>query len=395
MFTTIFRKIQFYFYKIRFYYFQISINGNTKINHNNILEWCTSQKDIPVTNESSEIVKLGQKLRQKVLSDFSNKFIDSEDVILIHLPSKEISPGGYSLFINMIDSFSFIGIKSHALNWDESFEDSYRTYKPTIFLSSDNLEYKSKIDWDFVLKCKEEFNLKVGLTASLEEYGNTSLKSRLEWAINKIDFFYSFRAPEYFNNRLEYRLFNEYGFKILTVEFGANPLYYYPVESETKDLDYVFLASSNLDKQKTYFNFLPNIVKEYCGFINGPGWNFCSKSLPREFHRFAYARAKIGLNLHIDDSLFYASELNERTYILAACGIPQLIDNPKLLSYRFSKDAVMVANNSDEYSYKFRWLLSNHEEANKMAINALEEVYNNHTSFHRAENFYIQLQNLI
>jgi hypothetical protein len=157
--------------------------------HNDFFDWVTSQKDIPVTNESSEIVKLGQKLRQKVLSDFSNKFIDSEDVILIHLPSKEISPGGYSLFINMIDSFSFIGIKSRALNWNESFKDSYRTFKPTIFLSSDNLEYKTKIDWYFVMKCKKEFNLKVGLTASLEDYCNTSLKSRLEWAIYKIDFF--------------------------------------------------------------------------------------------------------------------------------------------------------------------------------------------------------------
>jgi spore maturation protein CgeB len=55
----------------------------------------------------------------------------------------------------------------------------------------------------------------------------------------------------------------------------------------------------------------------------------------------------------------------------------------------------MEAHNSNDYFNKFRWLLSNPEEANKMAINALKEVYTNHTSFHRAENFYIQLQNLI
>lgn len=65
------------------------------------------------------------------------------------------------------------------------------------------------------------------------------------------------------------------------------------------------------------------------------------------------------------------------------------------MPFRLSKDALMEAHNSNDYFNKFRWLLSNPEEANKMAINALKEVYTNHTSFHRAENFYIQLQNLI
>jgi spore maturation protein CgeB len=113
-------------------------------------------------------------------------------------------------------------------------------------------------------------------------------------------------------------------------------------------------------------------------------------------NRFLYARAKVGINLHLEDQIVWANELNERTYTLAACGVPQLVDNPKLLRARFSDGAMFQANSPKEYFDLFQHMLDSPKDAQAKAAVALEEVYAKHTTFHRAEMFITQLsENLV
>ena len=151
------------------------------------------------------------------------------------------------------------------------------------------------------------------------------------------------------------------------------------------------MASSNPDKQKRYSEWLTQIFTSYPGFLDGPGWIKLKSYAPKAAHRYLYARAKVGINLHIEDSIDYASELNERTYILAACGIPQLIDNPKLLKNRFSDGAMFHAKSPKEYLDLFNYILTSPEDAQARVALSLEEVYGKHTTFHRAESFVKQL----
>lgn len=400
MINKISNRIKHYINAIRFRIFENKIDKRTWQKHDEILQWAESlilssenqlQQEILASNEP--IVIKGYELRQKIIDEFRDKFINENVKIMIHLPSKESSPGGYSLFSNMAESFKFIGIKTELLFVGEDIKNRLNEFQPTIFLSSDHKNYTSKLDWEAITEYKKSINLKVGLTASLEEYGNSSLTQRLDWAKSiGIDFYYSFRAPEYFNTRSEYRLFFDYGYEIFSVEFGANPLLYFPLPNIVKDLDYIFLASSNSDKRKRYFEWIPKIVTKYFGFIDGPGWHKISKWAIQPTHKFLYSRAKIGINLHIDDSINWASELNERTYILAACGVPQLVDNAKLLQYRFSGEAMFIASTPKEYLELFEYMLNNPEECQRRALIALEEVYKKHTTFHRAEQFLLQLK---
>lgn len=402
MINKIFNRINRYINALQFRIFENKIDKRTWQNHDEILQWAESlahlseselQEQILASNEP--IVRKGYELRQKVLAQFRDKYTDETMKIMIHLPSKESSPGGYSLFSNLAESFKFIGIQTELLLVGEDIKSKLKEFKPNIFLSSDSKVYTSKIDWEAVNEYKKSYNLKVGLTASIEEYGNSPLKPRLKWAKDiGIDFYYSFRAQEYFNTRAEYRPFFEYGYKILSVEFGANPLLYFPLPNTIKDLDYVFLASSNGDKQKRYFEWLPKIVTRYFGFIDGPGWHKISRWASQPTHKFLYARAKIGINLHIDDSIDWASELNERTYILAACGVPQLVDNAKLLENRFSSEAMFKASTPKEYEELFEYMLTHPDECQKRALIALEEVYTKHTTFHRADGFIQQLKRI-
>lgn len=385
---------------LKFRIFENKIHKKTWENHDEILQWAESLAKLSedelhkqIISFEDLIVQKGHEFRQKVLSEFKDKYSDENMKIIIHLPSKESSPGGYSLFSNMGESFKFIGIKTELLFAGENIKDKLEKFQPTVLLSSDHKSYTSKIDWEVVNGYKKSHNLKVGLTASIEEYGNTPLKNRLDWAKSVgIDFYYSFRTPEYFNTRAEYKPFSEYGYKIYSIEFGANPLLYFPLPNITKDLDYIFLASSNGDKQKRYFEWLPNVVSKHNGFIDGPGWHKIDWWASQPTHKYLYAKAKIGLNLHIDDSMDWASELNERTYILAACGVPQLVDNAKLLPNRFSNESMFVATNPKEYEELFEYMLNNPQECEKRALKALEEVYEKHTTFHRASSFLHQLR---
>jgi hypothetical protein len=389
------RSIKFAKSKMRTRSFERKIHPTTWRDHDLILDWAMAYIEHSTNADiyDSPMVRLGQELRESVLTQFRNKYQSLVGIrILIHVPSKEKSPGGYSLFSNLIDSFRFLGIPCDKLGWEESIIEKMNFFKPTLFLSSDNDIYLNRIDWSAIQQYRIKSPLLVGLTASIEAYGNTPLVQRLRWAkIQHIDFYYSFRTQKYLLNREDYKPFYMEGYSIYSVEFGANPLHYFPVGGIKQDLSYVFLASSNPDKQLRYANWLSPIFDSSSGFLDGPGWTRIKRCAPTASHRYLYARAKVGINLHIDDSIYWPSELNERTYILAACGVPQLIDNPKLLKDRFSEGAMFQANSPKEYQELFQHILVSHDEAQTRAQLALEQVYNRHTTFHRAEEFINQI----
>ena len=135
------------------------------------------------------------------------------------------------------------------------------------------------------------------------------------------------------------------------------------------------------------------IAKKYSGCIHGPGCNQI-KDYPfqRDRDRYLSSRAKVGLNIHLPEQINAVYELNERTYQLAACGTPQLIDHPKLLDKTFSKNAVFIAESAKEYGQLFTELMHNPTLGQEAALIAQREVFANHTTFHRAQDFLNQLK---
>jgi FkbM family methyltransferase len=373
------------------------IHPLTKSGHDVILAWAEDcehrHEELELEkfygNSDNALVSQGFNLAKEVKNLFANKLKQLEGLrILLHVPPLNVSPGGYSLFTNMLQALQFIGIETMTVNWDRPVKECLDAFRPSVFMTSDHAMYLSRIDWDAIKEYKKTHGLKVGLTASLQEYGNTPLSERLKWAQeNEVDFYYSFRAPEYVRSRKEYMPFFEAGYQIFNIEFAANPLIHYPVPNVRKDLDYVFLGSSNWDKIPRYVPFMKNIVSRHAGLIDGPGWGFKENLTTLRKDRYLYARAKVGLNVHLPEQITWASELNERTYILAACGIPQLIDAPKLLPSRLSEGGLFVGDTPEKYNQLFEFILVNPQEAEKRALAAQKEVFEHHTWFHRAEKF--------
>jgi hypothetical protein len=264
-------------------------------------------------------------LLNKVKSEFFEKLNNINNLkILIHVPSCEISPAGFSIFSNLVQSFNFLGVETEALKWHENIDEYLEDFKPTVFLTSDDGPFLDKVDWESVSRYKLKNDLKLGLTASLDYWGNATLYDRLKWAKEKnVDFYYSFEDEDYLLTRKEYEPYFSEGYQIFTIPFGANPLIYYPVPNIEKDLDYVFITAKTLDKWPR-FSYIEKIVSKNSGFISGTGWKICGPNykFDTEINRFIFSRAKVGLNLHLDLQIDWANELNERTYILAACGVP-------------------------------------------------------------------------
>ena len=381
--------------------FDRSIHASTIKNHDKVIadaELALRNKEIYESEDAYAkshdlLVQQGYTLRQQAEKIFKDKYSGkSTERIAIHVPDPAFSPAGYSLFTNLAESLDFVGVPTHILGWNCNTREAIEKFKPTVLLTSDHASYLERIDWEAIGKYREANYLKIGLTASLAEYDNTPLHDRLGRAkINQVDFYYSFRDEEYVNQRNEYKPFFDAGYKILYLPFGANISHYYPVAGFERDIDFVLIAT----KKREHAIFMKDIVKRHYGFIDGPGWKHAPRfQFNRERDRYIYARAKVGLNVHLPEQIDWACEVNERTYQLAACGVPQVIDHPKLLDKLFSKDALFIADTTKQYLEYFETIINDSETGQKRALIAQKEVFNKHTTYHRADSFMQQLNAL-
>ena len=140
---------------------------------------------------------------------------------------------------------------------------------------------------------------------------------------------------------------------------------------------------------------MKEIVTRYSGFIDGPGWKHVNSfKFKRERDRYIYARAKIGLNVHLPEQIEWACELNERTYQLAACGVPQLVDHAKLLDKLFGVDHLHIADSPNHYFHLFQKMHDEPDSLIQQTLALQDIVFSQHTTFHRANEFVCQLNSL-
>ena len=339
------------------------------------------------------VVRQGWALKQQVEGEFRDLYAGkTAERLLIQVPPGDYSPAGYSLYTNLAESLEFIGIPSRILNWNSNTQEVLNDFQPTVLLTSDHNDYLRQIDWDAIVSYRQGNRLQVGLTASLQEYGNTPLRPRLELARRYgVDFYYTFRDQGYVTSRDEYSPFFDAGYTMIYLPFGANILHYYPVAGFARDLDFIIMAT----RKSEHMSYMKNIVRRHRGFIDGPGWQHVQNfRFNHDRDRYIYARAKIGLNVHLPEQIEFACEVNERTYQLAACGVPQLIDHPKLVAKIFSRDELFVADTPSQYTRMFEDIVNHPELAQKSALLAQKKVFSKHTTFHRAERLLLQLLNV-
>lgn len=385
-----------------------NIHPDTWKNQFSVYDWLDAQTATALYEQedifrasADPIVRLGRELRYKVLTKFSryraayaNRFR-----FAVFIPDYESTAAGYSWFMNFCAGLEHIGIPVARWHQGTPIQTILKTFKPTIILANDAEVYQPDGYLDYlglnaVCEYRRSNMLLIGLVASPYRKAPKELAIRLAHARRVgIDFYYSFQAPEFIaKHHTRYR---NAGFPVLTLEFGANPQVYYPVPGVERNLDYVFLGSAHFEKWEQYARYFGQVMGDHSGLVVGPFWPKAARTRIDEVHnRYVYARAKVGLNLHVAFQLEDATELNERAYNLAACGVPQLMDAPKLLPKRFRPESVFVGRTPTEYALQFRRILRQPEEARERAAFAMEDVLTHHTVFHRANDLLNQLVEL-
>jgi len=333
------------------------------------------------------VFELAQTLRQETLGLYKNRYEKYPNLrVLIHVPPARVSMGGNSLFQNWVEGLKHMGVHCAMIENGTSVNDTIERFKPTVLFTSDNHSYSRWIDWARLQTFRSRYPMTVAMTAAVEFDGVESILTRLKIARERdIDFFVSFREPEY--NAEYLKDWIREGFDVLSIPFSANPVSQFHVPFDPKPLDYVFLASINSEKALRYWKYYVNLLPKYRGIINGPGWRQDELILDRKYHSFLYALGSIGINLHIPVSIDLPTEINERTFILACTGTFQLCDAPMVLRRFFPETAVPSASTPAEYAEQFKYYLENPEKRVSCQLESLRSVYNGHTIFHRMIKF--------
>jgi hypothetical protein len=389
----------------RFRQLQRRLHPGTIAAHDELLDWAiaaadkdTADKDAPAP-ESASLAAEGLALRAKALRHFTGRLAGSPLRVLVHVPPASVSPAGYSAYTNLAQSLDVLGVPTLTQSFGAPWRETLKRFAPNALLTSDHHVYLDDIDRSALADYRQSAPLHLFLTASPEGEADAPLSQRLTRAEELgVSGYTSWHARESLDHEA-YAPFHDRGLPILSVEFGANIVDFYPAPGISRDIDYVFLASSNRSKWDRYADWLAPILRERAGFVDGPGWRHARRCLlsdaPPAAQRSILARARVGLNLHLASQFSRPTELNERTYILAACGVPQLVDRPALLPRRFDEDALFVADSPAAYRDLLRTILARPDAAEKRARAALRTVFDRHTTFHRAEAFARELAALV
>lgn len=328
----------------------------------------------------------GFHLRESSLQSNKNKHSCHPFKFFIQLPETSFSMGGHSWFYSLGMSLKHQGLEVDFF-WGDNYQFNFNNQVENIIISSYNQLYLDSLNQSYIIDASNYFRIRVGFTFPNHE-NNQHLISNFINKFTKFSniFFYTFYDLEYFNNSNFINTLNFYNIPLYSLPFAANPIYHFPAPFIQDKFDYIFLGSSNYEKVDRYYSYFYPIINNFKGYIGGPGWDWEKDFIynPKR-DKYMYASAKVALNLHIVSQIQHATELNERTYILSACGQTQIIDNAALLSKMFNSYFSPSLDSFDYFS-KISDSISSYPNY-YFTKDLMKYTFKNHLTFNRTDVF--------
>lgn len=335
--------------------------------------------EISSNPRKNEIFMEGQKLRKALLSDYDKKYKGKNLKVLIYAPSNGNWKYGFAVWKDILD---YMGVETEVV-YDIKDSREYSEFNMFINIADESFITS-------VLKNKSLLDIphKIGI-ASKQDFFTSSQYTKQD--LVNIDLIksckYDFLVSPYSANSIKdvFKEWIERNIDIKSSPFGFNPLIHYPEEAR-EIYDYFFVGTNSYSKVSETNKYLLPILSSYRGILRGSNWGADIPELHPNNCRFFYNRSRINLNYHLLSQKEYENEINERTFVISACGGFQLIDNPVILNRYYSEKEMAVANYEKEYIDKFIYYLNKPDERHEMAYNALVKTYHNKYSlFHRLE----------
>jgi len=308
-----------------------------------------------------ELMKENHSLRDHAFQQFENCYHRSGQRVLLHRPDN----GAIKyLFDSWAETLNIMGLQTLFLNWDENSSEKFQSFQPTVFITVGDPAYIDKLELDFIADYQQQHDLKIGHVTNLQD------------SYDLCDFLITFHLDPARDIR-----FDSLAKPLVSVPFGINPNQHY-MRPARQVWDFFFVGTNSQLKIEQSNRYLLPIVDSYRGILAGLGWNRGSGEISVSDSALLYNFAKVLPNFHLESQYERFDEVNERTFIIPACGGFELVDNPAAIKELFDVNEMSVANSPQEYKEMFEHFLNNPNERLPYIQNGMSKVWSKYTLFH-------------
>ena len=205
------------------------------------------------------------------------------------------------------------------------------------------------------------------------------------------DAFMSLYEPECFP-RLQ-RAWADAGFRSVSVPQSANPIEDYPCDVPRVH-DYFYASVCTPERLRATWSELRHIIAHHRGEWTREGWGFGNPSVPFADMPARFGAARIALAPLLPALRRQPFELTHRVYEAAACGAFQITSLSPITRRFFSERALVAARDGEEFVHLFEHFVTRPDERNRIAEQALVELYAGQTVFHRIERLLAEMEGL-
>ena len=184
------------------------------------------------------------------------------------------------------------------------------------------------------------------------------------------------------------------GFPSVSVPQSGNPIEDVPCDL-TRVHDYFYASVCTHERLRTTWREMRGIIAHHRGDWAGEGWGFGGSAIPLADMPARFGAARIALAPLLPVLRREPFELTHRVYEAAACGAFQITSLSPITRRFFSESALVAARDGEEFVRLFEHFIDRPDERNRIAEQALVELYAAHTVFHRIERLMAEMDGLI
>lgn len=308
-----------------------------------------------------ELMKENHSLRDQAFQEFADRYKVSGQRILLHRPDN----GAIKyLFDSWAETLNIMGLQASLLDWHDNTKEKFQSFQPTFFITVGDPAYIEKLDLEFIANYQQQYEFKIGHITNLED------------SYDLCDFLITFHLNPAADKRFE-----SLAKPLISVPFGINPNQHY-LRPARQVWDFFFVGTNSQLKAEQSSKLLMPVVNNYRGIIAGTGWNRGIGELSVSDSSLLYNFAKVLPNFHLESQYERLDEVNERTFVIPACGGFELVDNPAAMKELFDAGEMAVADSPQEYKEMFEHFLNHPCERRLYIQNGMRKVWNNYTLFH-------------
>jgi glycosyltransferase involved in cell wall biosynthesis/spore maturation protein CgeB len=302
--------------------------------------------------------------------------------ILLHVPPF----GGFKYYCeNLYAAFKLLNFDVRHLFFSDNAEESVRRFQPDLLITACSPDYLKQLPLGYLTELAEK--KKIARLVWAETFKpldglHEMTQETAELVRQKMvgDIFFS--PVDSTGIEKEYSEWKQMGYPVVSIPMAANPVVHLP-RNHMIEYDMGFIGTDSPVKRTATDIYLRPLMKKYAFLIRGDRWGEDVTSIPQNQSGEVYGKVRICPNYHHAFQKTTQFQLNERTFVIPACGGFEIVDETPILKRYFDADEMVQAHSTAEWFDLHEKWLRKHTDRMKMAASAHRRVLSEHTYFDR------------